>query len=325
MLLNIYNPFFDMKKICLLLLSSLLYFGCTKNDDCPVKTPDKDLVSPELYARLVSRTPLNGTLDVFPCEENSSTFYGNYFDNTLTDLGGYYNVSNGYAVDGSNPIVLPIGTYNMVYWGITDAPVTSSTPYPITPAVDINRNLADYYYTLRPNSDNTFYPARDLVHATGEVKIGTDELTAELERAVAGFNVILKNENSEKFNESIKNVNVHIGGIAEGLNFYTAKPNDKNITISFPMTISPDSTEINHTTVMLFPSVATPQLKIFIYLKNGAVKTYQQALDTPFVANNKLTLTLTLNEIFSEESTTGSFTVSNWNLENETIDLPPIN
>lgn len=38
-------------------------------------------------------------------------------------------------------------------------------------------------------------------------------------------------------------------------------------------------------------------------------------------ANSKLTLTLTLGDIFSEESS-GEFTIDNWNEESQTIDVP---
>lgn len=58
-----------------------------------------------------------------------------------------------------------------------------------------------------------------------------------------------------------------------------------------------------------------------ILLKNGNVKSFKQTLNAPLTANSKLTLTLTLGDIFSEESS-GEFTIDNWNEESQTIDVP---
>ena len=48
-----------------------------------------------------------------------------------------------------------------------------------------------------------------------------------------------------------------------------------------------------------------------------------QTLNGPLEANSKLTLTLTLGDIFSEESS-GEFTLDNWNEESQTIDVPSL-
>ena len=104
---------------------------------------------------------------------------------------------------------------------------------------------------------------------------------------------------------------VHVGGIAEKLNMYTATPVNQTKTVSFPLVLSADGTQMSNATVMLFPSSAKPMFKLIIKLKNGNTKVYQQPLNAPLKANNKLTLTLTLGDIFSEE-TSGGFTIDNW-------------
>ena len=50
------------------------------------------------------------------------------------------------------------------------------------------------------------------------------------------------------------------------------------------------------------------------------MKSFRQALSSPLDANAKLTLTLSLGDIFSEESS-GDFTVDDWNEKNENIDI----
>lgn len=58
-----------------------------------------------------------------------------------------------------------------------------------------------------------------------------------------------------------------------------------------------------------------------IILKNGTTKNFKQTLNAPMAVNSKLTLTLTLGDIFSEESS-GDFTIDNWNEDSQTIDVP---
>ena len=79
----------------------------------------------------------------------------------------------------------------------------------------------------------------------------------------------------------------------------------------------------DYATVMLFPSFGKPEFQMSIILKNGNVKSFKQTLNGPLEANSKLTLTLTLGDIFSEESS-GEFTLDNWNEESQTIDVPSL-
>ena len=45
---------------------------------------------------------------------------------------------------------------------------------------------------------------------------------------------------------------VHVGGIAEKLNMYTAAPVNQTKTVSFPLVLSADGTQMSNATVMLF-------------------------------------------------------------------------
>ena len=117
---------------------------------------------------------------------------------------------------------------------------------------------------------------------------------------------------------------VHIGGIAEKMNLYTAAVTNQTKTVAFPLVLSTDGTQMSNATVMLFPSSVSPLFQLIVTLKNGTVKTFKQPLSSPLKANTRLTLTLTLAEIFSEEET-GNFTIDNWQEESETIDIPSMN
>ena len=173
------------------------------------------------------------------------------------------------------------------------------------------------------SADTTYYPVFDLVYTVKPAHIGTEELSAAMQRVVAGLKVIVKNKNNGILSSSIAGMEVHVGGIAEKLNMYTAAPVNQTKTVSFPLVLSADGTQMSNATVMLFPSSAKPMFKLIIKLKNGNTKVYQQPLNAPLKANNKLTLTLTLGDIFSEE-TSGGFTIDNWQEENETIDIPTL-
>ncbi|MDC2299724.1 MULTISPECIES: hypothetical protein [Bacteroides] len=53
------------------------------------------------------------------------------------------------------------------------------------------------------------------------------------------------------------------------------------------------------------------------------MKSFRQVLSSPLNANAELTLTLSPDDIFSEESS-GDLTIDDWNEKNENIDMPII-
>lgn len=301
------------------------------DDNPPVMVETGHLVTPKLYATVDntdnSQSPLTGVLTIFPCHPNSATYYGNYLDGNLTPLYGYYNVKDGdFNKDAYNrEISLPAGTYNMVYWGTPkyEEPVYSS-PAVREPVCVIGSDMAQQSFSmLRMGMDTTYYPVYDMVYAVKATNIGSENLNAALRRVVAGVKVIVKDRDNGILSSSIDSMYVHIGGISTSLNFYTAKPANTTGTVAFPLVRSADGTQMSNATVMLFPSIGKPVFKLFIALKNGTVKTFSQTLESPMTANTKLTLTLTLGDIFSEESS-GSFTIENWEETTQTIDVPTL-
>lgn len=322
-----------MKKLFLLSFIALVAFTACSDDSCPddndgggEETPSR-LVTPELAVRLAgSQDPMTGVLEAYACKPASSIYYGNYIQNKLTPFPGYYKLMNGEIYGKSNRLLtLPIGLYNIVYWGTpkAEAPIYSD-PVVLDPAITLGGNLDEQSFRLRKMpADTTYYPTFDLVYAVKSIDIGVEELNASLQRVVAGLKVIVKNTDNSALSNTIAGMNVLIGSIAESLNMYTAEPANQTCTVKFPLTSTADQSEMSNATVMLFPSGPRPLLTLLINLKNGNVKTFRQELTGPLRANNQLTLTLTLGDIFSDQ-TSGSFTVEKWEEENQTITVPPL-
>ena len=318
-----------MKKLMLLpLLSTFIFYSCSDDDSCTTcKEDNGNLVTPDLSVTLSdTQSPMTGVLEAYPCQAGGAIYYGNYIEGKLTPFPGMYYLQNGEIYgDKNREISLPVGTYNMIYWGTPkyEEPIYSN-PVVVDPQITIGEDLSQQYFGLRKvSADTTYYPVFDLVYTVKPAHIGTEELSAAMQRVVAGLKVIVKNKNNGILSSSIAGMEVHVGGIAEKLNMYTAAPVNQTKTVSFPLVLSADGTQMSNATVMLFPSSAKPMFKLIIKLKNGNTKVYQQPLNAPLKANNKLTLTLTLGDIFSEE-TSGGFTIDNWQEENETIDIPTL-
>lgn len=329
-----------MKKLIFLAtVATAIFAGCSSdNPMLPIDGSNGsnngggsgDLVSPTVRATVNTpdnpQSPMTGILEVYPCEPGTSIYYGNYVDDVLTPFPGMYTLKDGNTYGEPNrALSLPVGTYNMVYWGTPkyEEPIYSN-PAVTDPQLTIGGDLSQQYFGLRANRpDTTYYPVFDLVYAVKPATIGSEELSAAMKRQVAGLKVIVKDRNNGILSSSIASMKVHIGGIAEKLNMYTAEPVNQTKTVAFPLVLSADGTQMSNATVMLFPSSASPLFQLIITLKNGTVKTFKQALSAPLKINTRLTLTLTLGEIFSEEET-GNFTIDNWQEETETIDVPSL-
>lgn len=321
-----------MKKLFILPFILLAALTACSDDSCPddsgkSEVTPSQLVTPELAVRLAdSQTPMTGVIEAYACEAGSSIYYGNYVQNKLTPFPGYYKLMNGEVYGKSNRLLtLPIGRYNIIYWGTPKAetPIYSD-PVVLDPAITLGGNLDEQAYKLRRiPADTTYYSTFDLVYAVNSIDIGVEDLNASLQRVVAGLKVIVRNTDNSALSNTIAGMNILIGSIAESLNMYTAEPVNQTCTVKFPLTLSVDRNEMSNATVMLFPSGPRPLLTLLIHLKNGNVKTFRQELTGPLRANNQLTLTLTLGDIFSDQ-TSGSFTVEKWEEENQTITVPPL-
>ena len=318
-----------MKKLVVFAVLAAIVASCA-DDNPPQIEKSSELVSPRLLMDVSTesgQSPLTGILTIMPCKAGTSIYYGNYINRKLTPFYGYYQVKDGtFYNDGVNrELSLPAGLYNMIYWGTPkyEEPIYAH-PLMRDPVYILGEDMSRQHFSLfKMEADTTYYPVFDLVYTVKPAHIGTEELSAAMQRVVAGLKVIVKNKNNGILSSSIAGMEVHVGGIAEKLNMYTAAPVNQTKTVSFPLVLSADGTQMSNATVMLFPSSAKPMFKLIIKLKNGNTKVYQQPLNAPLKANNKLTLTLTLGDIFSEE-TSGGFTIDNWQEENETIDIPTL-
>lgn len=307
--------------------------ACSKDDDDKgggEGGSGEKLITPELASMSLSPTnPFTGGLSVLPCLEDTSIYYGNFNKgDELNARNAFYGIGKGSVVSPLIPVKLPLGTYNFVYWGVTKNAPTDSIYGAAAiqdPPLRIGTNLAQLSYALRKysSSDTTYYPVFDYVFARQEVVVGTDKMEAILSRAVAGLKVTLVNTNGVKINPSIASAQILIGSIASRMNYYTAVPDDFTKTVSFPLTVSADSLQMSaNSTVMLFPSGNSPLLTIQLTLKNGQVKKFQRALAAPLTAGNRLTLTITLGELYSEGTPGDGFEVKDWTETSETIDFP---
>ena len=318
-----------MKKLVVFAVLAAIVASCA-DDNPPQIEKSSELVSPRLLMDVSTesgQSPLTGILTIMPCKAGTSIYYGNYINRKLTPFYGYYQVKDGaFYNDGVNrELSLPAGLYNMIYWGTPkyEEPIYAH-PLMRDPVYILGEDMSRQHFSLfKMEADTTYYPVFDLVYTVKPAHIGTEELSAAMQRVVAGLKVIVKNKNNGILSSSIAGMEVHVGGIAEKLNMYTAAPVNQTKTVSFPLVLSADGTQMSNATVMLFPSSDKPMFKLIIKLKNGNTKVYQQPLNAPLKANNKLTLTLTLGDIFSEE-TSGGFTIDNWQEENETIDIPTL-
>ena len=170
------------------------------DDDRNNDTDNQHLVSPSMAVSISNtdgrQSPFTGILTIMPCDANSSIYYGNYVKGKLSPFYGYYRVKDGSFHDNSinREISLPIGTYNMIYWGTPQY----QTPIYAHPAIkeaahSIGADMSQQSLGLfRMSADTIYYPVFDLVYATQPVNIGSESLSGSLKRVVAGIKVVLK-------------------------------------------------------------------------------------------------------------------------------------
>ena len=317
-----------MKKLLFLATLALLAVGCDDDSASDNGGENTELIAPALYMDVVTRDgdkPFTGVLSIAPCVEGTSVYYGNYVNSKLSPVYGYFFVENGelYDSDANRALYLPVGNYEMVYWGTPkyEEPIYA---YPAVrePSYAIGDDLSQQDFTLLKMSDSdAYYPTYDLVFARHQVKVGTEDLDAALRRVVSGLKIILQDKDGKVLSTDISNVEVRVTNISEKLNAYTAEPHGSSCTVAFPLVRSTDGLQMSNGIVMLFPSVGIPELQLNVSLADGRVKHINKQLSQPLEANNKLTLTISIGDILEEE-TSGSITVEDWNENHEEIDVP---
>ena len=160
------------------------------DDDRNNDTDNQHLVSPSMAVSISNtdgrQSPFTGILTIMPCDANSSIYYGNYVKGKLSPFYGYYRVKDGSFHDNSinREISLPIGTYNMIYWGTPQY----QTPIYAHPAIkeaahSIGADMSKQSLGLfRISADTIYYPVFDLVYAIQPVNIGSESLSGSLKR-----------------------------------------------------------------------------------------------------------------------------------------------
>ncbi len=319
-----------MKNMMIGIVSLALIVVSCSDDDYSGSTPTPTgLITPKVQVRVtdpLNQSPFSGILEIYPCNEGTSTYFGNYVNGKLTGFNGYYTIVNGEVYGSYNrELHLPIGTYNMVYWGTPkyEEPIYNA-PAIVQPGISSGANLSQLYFSLRQNNDTTYMPVYDMVHAVKSTLIGTEDLQAALTRVTAGLKIIVKQQDGSPFPTSVTAMQAFIGNISAQMNIFSAEAINPTRTVSFDLTRSSDGTSMSNATVMLFPSAPNPLLTIVITLADGSTHKLSKALGTTLAANTKLTLNITIGDLLPGGDP-GDFTIEGWNEESETIDFPTVN
>lgn len=244
-----------MKKILFGVLGLLALVSACNDDhedvNAPTQVDARSLVTPSINIRVAdqfTQKAFTGILEVYPCNQNQTTYFGNYVNGKLTPFNGYYTIVNGQDFGNNNRnISLPINTYNMVYWGTPkyDEPIYNQ-PAVKSPGMTVGANVSDLYFSLRANQDSTYMPVYDLVYAMKTVQIGEEDIQATLSHVGAGLKIIAQMQQGKTFSPNITGIQARIGSIAEKLNFYTAEPSNMTKTVKFDLEYSADSTSMSN-------------------------------------------------------------------------------
>ena len=315
-----------MKKLIFLFLIVLPFVGCSddeKKEDAP-----SNLIDVTSRMRISSNnSPFSGYLEIMPCKSNSYVYYGNYLNEKQSPFYAAYLINNGNILSSIRPLVLPIGSYDLVYWGFVIPEDTLHLQAAISsPSYSIGSDMSNESWALRPykTGDTLYRPVYDLAHCANEVEIVAEDIAVPLERAVAAIQVILNAPSGGTLHTDIDTIFAYIGDIANEINFITAEPTDFSKTIGFSLSMAADRQSASSFIMKTFPSAPNPLFTLRVYLKNGEVKEYSQRLSNQLLANSKISLTLEGNVIFSETTSSSGFQINNWQEENEQIDLPPL-
>lgn len=312
--------FYMAALICL----TSVFTSCSKDEESLVTPSGEKLVTPTVRAALDEpngQSPLTGILQAYPCQSESSTFFGNYVNGKLLPVCATYHIVDGHVSGTNSPLSLPAGYYNVVYWATPNYEVpTFAEPEIHDPALHDGVDVSTLYFSLRENiGEDTYSPVYDLVHAVQETHTAED-FQATLRRVVAGLKVTVTRDDRGAFSSDIAGMQVRIGGIAEKLNFYTGEPENQTKTVKFDLERSTDGTSMSNATVMLFPSAPNPTLELRITRADGSVETLSQNLTSTLSANTRLTLAIVIKERFPGGNT-GKFLIENWREEQETIEF----
>ena len=159
------------KTIFLATLTAAIFAGCSSdNPMLPVEggngnnggEGNNELISPTVRATVNTpdnaQSPMSGILEVYPCQAGTSIYYGNYVEDVLTPFPGMYTLKDGNTLGNpARAISLPVGTYNMIYWGTPkyEEPIYSN-PAVKDPQLTLGGDLSQQYFGLRQNLPDTY-------------------------------------------------------------------------------------------------------------------------------------------------------------------------
>lgn len=315
-----------MKKFVLPLLLVPLFMSCRVDHDYCDRHEnhdhDHDLGTIKLNVTQGDR-PFDGILDIFSCRDSTFDYVGNYNHDRPSVLNPSCLVSNGSISTWSLPLLLPVGEYNIVYWGVYSGTPIYERSYMMSPALRIGANLAELYWTLRKNSGGqTYMPVLDQVIAVRKTEVGGNAISVDLQRVVAGLTVVVQNRDASAFDETIQSFDVTVGGIAEGVNVTTGEPRNQTKIVAFNLTMSKDRLSATNKVAMVYPSAPRPQVKITAKLANGTSKSYTTNLENSLDANVMQKVTVMVSDILSGDPGGSTFSVESWVESSEVIDAP---
>lgn len=317
-----------MKKGITLFMLPLLLAACSDDN-----TKEKEwghstaqLVSPRVRITQ-AQSPFTGYLEIYPCTQGTYTYYGNYRGaipkRQVFPASYLINAGSIHPEAPSAQLLLPVGTYNLIYWGQTLPPDTVITyPEIHSPALALGADLSQQKYGLRKKTspDTLYWNTPDYVFATQEIHIGEQNIGTNLQRVVTGLNVILTSKDGKQIDPAIESILVTVGSVAQWLDVTTGEPSDMTKTVAVPLKFSP-SRYSAYNRVTFFPTGPDPLLTIVLTLENGDIKTYQSRLTSPLSRNNMRNLTIEIGEIYSSSSTGSDFEIGNWDESDESIDI----
>lgn len=312
-----------MKKYLFIALLILPIVACKQQDDKYNYNPET--LETVKFIALQSNKGFSGALELFPCKQGTTNYIGNYITpTTVSVINPSCLLTDGRITNWGYKLLLPLGNYNILYWGISRSSAYSQSRVR-APGLTAGVDLSSLYWSLVQNSDKrTYMPVWDQVMVAQSIQIGGASVDdVNLERKVAGLNVIIKNTSGNAFDTSITAFEVLVAGIAEKINFATGIPENLTKTVKFTLSIDENRLMASNLTAMLYPSAASPAITINVKLANGQTKSYTTNLTNAFEANTAQTITILTADILSTDPSS-TFSVESWKESSQTITIPNI-
>lgn len=308
-------------------MAIILALGCSDDKNDKVSNVVSKFQTPDVGFIEQQGNSFNGVVLIYPCDVVSAKYLGNYkgLPPELTVLPPTYLFGKNGYLKTAPPLLLPLGDYTLIYWGVPNSPFLSySQPASVEPAMTLGRVMKDEVISLRPTSSNssTFRPVYDYVFGRQEIKIGQDVLGVTLVRTTGGIIINMINNDGTPLHTTIKSISILVSNLARSVNFYDGTPSDYTATVRFPLKISDDRMRATNDAVMLFPSSPTTPAEIIIEitLADGTAKKYTQPLGSKIATGNILTVNIRMGDILTTPPE-GGFQVHEWTESNEDITL----